>query len=168
MKFAYQQIACPVGQLVATWSDNGLYALNFRSASTKLAISASQIPLPHDSRLLEKIIANYFKTGRIEWPVEELDWHSVSPFQRRVLELCYAIPSGQTRTYGELAALADSPQAARAVGAVMASNRWPLIIPCHRVVGSNGKLTGYSGGEGTCTKRWLLDHESSHCELVAS
>jgi len=75
------------------------------------------------------------------------------------LTLCHAIPVGETRTYGQLAKLAGSPHAARAVGGAMARNRWPLIVPCHRVVGSSGKLTGYSGEGGLKTKHWLLEHE---------
>ena len=66
---------------------------------------------------------------------------------------------GETLTYGQLAKLAGSPHAARAVGGAMARNRWPLIVPCHRVVGSSGKLTGYSGEGGLKTKHWLLEHE---------
>lgn len=69
-----------------------------------------------------------------------------TPFTAKVYEATLAIPSGQTASYGEIAARAGSPKAARAVGAAMASNPLPLIIPCHRVVGSTGKLTGFGGG----------------------
>ena len=83
-----------------------------------------------------------------------------SPFARRVLEACRRIPYGQTRSYAQLAAAAGSPGAARAVGRVMASNRVPLVIPCHRVVGSAGKLGGFSAPGGLETKRRLLDLEA--------
>jgi methylated-DNA-[protein]-cysteine S-methyltransferase len=81
------------------------------------------------------------------------DW---SPFQRRVLDCCRRIPYGQTRTYAELAILAGSPGAARAVGRTMATNPIPLVIPCHRVVGSAGDLRGYSAFGGLAAKRRLL------------
>lgn len=82
-----------------------------------------------------------------------------SPFARRVLAACRNIPYGQTRSYGELATAAGSPGAARAVGAVMAQNRLPLLIPCHRVIGSQGKLGGYSAPGGLETKVRLLNLE---------
>lgn len=85
----------------------------------------------------------------------------VTEFQRRVLCRCRRIPYGQTLTYKELAAESGSPRAARAVGGVMAGNRVPLIIPCHRVVGSSGSLGGYSGAGGVATKQRLLELEGA-------
>ena len=82
-------------------------------------------------------------------------------FQRQVLQQCRRIRYGQTITYGQLAAKAGYPQAARAVGGVMARNRVPLVIPCHRVVGSSGTLRGYSGCGGTAMKRRLLELEGA-------
>ena len=84
-----------------------------------------------------------------------------TPFQRQVLQQCRRIRYGQTITYGQLAAKAGYPQAARAVGGVMARNRVPLVIPCHRVVGSSGTLRGYSGCGGTAMKRRLLELEGA-------
>ena len=82
-----------------------------------------------------------------------------TPFARRVLAACRRIPYGQTLSYAELAAAAGSPGAARAVGSVMAQNRLPLLIPCHRVVGSRGKLGGFSAPGGLETKVRLLELE---------
>jgi len=78
-------------------------------------------------------------------------------FVGRVLDAMQRIPPGEVRTYGELAALAGSPRAARAVGAACAANPLPILVPCHRVVGVHG-LGGYSGG-GLGVKTWLLAHE---------
>ena len=89
-----------------------------------------------------------------------IDMDSVTPFQRRVVQACRAIPYGETRTYGELAAAVGVPQAARAVGNVMAANRTPLIVPCHRVITSSGVLGRYSAGEGTRTKLRLIETEA--------
>ncbi len=74
------------------------------------------------------------------------DWMGITPFRRAVLEECARIPPGETRSYGWLAEQVGHPRAARAVGRVMATNPWPLFVPCHRVVGSDGSLHGYGGG----------------------
>jgi len=82
---------------------------------------------------------------------------ALSPFAQRVLAACRAIPFGETRTYAQLAVAVGAPGAARAVGRVLAGNPVPLVIPCHRVVGAGGRLTGFLGGLGW--KRALLVHE---------
>jgi methylated-DNA-[protein]-cysteine S-methyltransferase len=89
----------------------------------------------------------------------QLDVVNSTEFQLAVVRHCRAIPIGGTLTYGELARAAGHPRAARAVGQVMATNRFPLIVPCHRVVGSNGSLGGYSARDGLNMKRRLLDRE---------
>lgn len=81
-------------------------------------------------------------------------------FRRLVIDHCRQIPPGSTLTYGELAARAGRPRAARAVGNCMAANRIPLIVPCHRVVGADGGLRGYSANGGLRLKQNLLDLES--------
>jgi methylated-DNA-[protein]-cysteine S-methyltransferase len=80
-----------------------------------------------------------------------------TPFQRRVWEALREIPYGETITYAELAARIGSPNACRAVGGANAKNPLSVVLPCHRVIGSDGSLTGYAGGEER--KRWLLDFE---------
>jgi methylated-DNA-[protein]-cysteine S-methyltransferase len=82
-------------------------------------------------------------------------------FQKQVHEACRAIPWGETLSYGQLATVVGHPGAARAVGTVMSKNRYPLIVPCHRVLGSQGKLGGYSAPEGLSMKRRLLEMEQS-------
>jgi methylated-DNA-[protein]-cysteine S-methyltransferase len=84
----------------------------------------------------------------------------LSLFQRRVVKACRAIPAGERRTYGQLATAAGSAGAARAVGQVMASNRVPLIVPCHRVVAAGGRLGGFSAPNGLAMKRRLLELEA--------
>jgi methylated-DNA-[protein]-cysteine S-methyltransferase len=84
----------------------------------------------------------------------------LSAFQQRVVKRCRAISPGERRTYGQLAAEAGSPGAARAVGQVMASNRVPLIVPCHRVVAAGGGLGGFSAPQGLAMKRRLLALEA--------
>jgi methylated-DNA-[protein]-cysteine S-methyltransferase len=81
-----------------------------------------------------------------------------TPFQQRVWTLLVAIPFGVRRSYGDLARALGTPGASRAVGAANGRNPIAIVVPCHRVIGSDGSLTGYGGGEHR--KRWLLDHEA--------
>lgn len=88
--------------------------------------------------------------------------HLLQPdtFSGQVLSaLQLQVPLGAVVSYGQLAELAGHPEASRAVGQVMAANPIPLLVPCHRVVRSNGRLGQYSAGDGATTKAWLLDHE---------
>ena len=80
-------------------------------------------------------------------------------FKDKVYELTAQIPHGKVATYGQLAALAGSPGAARAVGMCMRTNPHPEIVPCYKVVASDGSLTGYSAGEGIVTKKEKLTHD---------
>jgi methylated-DNA-[protein]-cysteine S-methyltransferase len=100
-------------------------------------------------------LEEYFKGTRREFDlklrIEGTD------FQRRVWDSLCGIPYGCTASYGEIAAIIGNPKASRAVGNANNRNRIPIIIPCHRVVGCNGKLTGYAGG--LWRKEWLLSHE---------
>lgn len=83
-----------------------------------------------------------------------------TPFQRAVWHEIASLPSGETATYAEIAQRIGNPRAVRAVGAAVGANPVPLFIGCHRVLGSGGRITGYSGGEGLPTKRLLLGLES--------
>src|SRR5437868_10833572 len=91
-----------------------------------------------------------------------LDLSRLSEFQNRVVRACRRIARGRVRTYGELAAACGSPGAARAVGTVMAKNRYPLIVPCHRVLAAGGELGGYSAPDGLKMKQRLLAMESAY------
>jgi methylated-DNA-[protein]-cysteine S-methyltransferase len=90
----------------------------------------------------------------------KIDDGHLTPFGRRIVAACRRIPWGRTSSYGELAAAAGSPGAARAVGQVMAKNRYPLVVPCHRVLGAGGKIGGFSAPGRLNTKRRLLEMES--------
>jgi methylated-DNA-[protein]-cysteine S-methyltransferase len=87
-------------------------------------------------------------------------------FQQKVLARCQLIPYGCTMTYGDIAKQVGHPGAARAVGGVMRANNCPLVVPCHRVLGSNGKLTGFSAGTGLDLKQRLLQMEGINQEFV--
>jgi O-6-methylguanine DNA methyltransferase len=83
------------------------------------------------------------------------------PFYQKVWTACAQIPKGQIRTYGWIARKIGSPQAARAVGQALAKNPFAPTVPCHRVVGANGKMTGYSASGGVAAKRRLLQKEGA-------
>jgi methylated-DNA-[protein]-cysteine S-methyltransferase len=102
---------------------------------------------------------DYFAGVRLEWSAEEIPWDElgVSPFERAVYEALLTVPAGQVVSYGELAEMAGRPRAARAVGTAMATNPLPIIIPCHRVVRSDGSLGNY--GDDPRLKPLLLEHE---------
>jgi methylated-DNA-[protein]-cysteine S-methyltransferase len=87
----------------------------------------------------------YFEHGRTDFDLD-IDLRVAAGFSRRVLEELVRVPYGEVTTYGELARRAEHPRAARAVGTVMNRNPIPIVLPCHRVVGSSGSLTGYGGG----------------------
>lgn len=82
-----------------------------------------------------------------------------TPFQQAIWQQLQEIPFGTVRGYGELGRATGRPTAGRAVGGAVGANPVPLLIPCHRVLASDGRITGYSAGDGIPTKIWLLDHE---------
>jgi O-6-methylguanine DNA methyltransferase len=97
--------------------------------------------------------------GKLQTFSLPIDLSGKTEFQCRVLQATERIPYGETRSYGEIARAAGSPRAARAVGQAERSNPVPLVIPCHRVIGSDGSLTGYGGSRSTAAKAWLLEFE---------
>jgi O-6-methylguanine DNA methyltransferase len=111
--------------------------------------------LPH----LQRSLMAYFQAESMVFD-GEVDISRATPFARRVYQSCSRIPLGSTITYANLAEKAGSPQAARAVGSIMAANPTPLIIPCHRVLRSDGKLGGFSAPGGQNLKKRLITHES--------
>jgi methylated-DNA-[protein]-cysteine S-methyltransferase len=89
----------------------------------------------------------------------QVDLDHLTPFQRRVVKHCRAIAYGQTRSYGDLALESGSPRAARAVGNTMATNRYPLVVPCHRVINADGSIGQFGAPEGSRMKARLLEME---------
>lgn len=87
-------------------------------------------------------------------------WGGAGEFYLKVWNALLSVSYGSTVSYGELAAMAGSPGAARAVGQAVHQHNFPLLVPCHRVVYKGGGIGNYSGGDGTSTKEWLLKHET--------
>ncbi len=116
-------------------------------------------------RELARALDRYARGEAVEWPDVPLALDGLTPFTRNVLmALRDNAPHGVTLSYGELAALAGRPGAARAVGGVMRRNPWPLVIPCHRVIGADGSLVGFMGrsrDDGLALKAFLLQLEGA-------
>ncbi|MFM7013906.1 MAG: methylated-DNA--[protein]-cysteine S-methyltransferase [Actinomycetota bacterium] len=102
-------------------------------------------------------LANYFagKLSKFDLPIEV----NGTEFQKKVWKEIARLGFGHSISYGEIAKAIGSPRASRAVGAAVGANPVPLIVGCHRVLGTGGKITGYTGGKGIKTKAWMLKHE---------
>ncbi|PHK94813.1 cysteine methyltransferase [Pseudoroseomonas rhizosphaerae] len=137
----------PLGALTLSEEDGTIVALDWGRGRDQ-----TETPLLLAAR---DQLQDYFDGQRVVFDLP-LAPHG-SAFQRKVWEALRGIPAGETRSYAALAASIGS--VARAVGQANGANPIPIIIPCHRVVGANGALGGYSGGEGSATKRYLLDLE---------
>nr|MBC7246042.1 methylated-DNA--[protein]-cysteine S-methyltransferase [Chloroflexota bacterium] len=117
-----------------------------------------------DPRLmaLHEKLQRYFRGELVDFRNEVLDVRQGTDFQVRVWSVVRSIPCGQVRSYSWVAAQVSSPQAARAVGRVMATNPFPIVVPCHRVIGQNGQLIGFGGGLEM--KRRLLELEAAQVQ----
>lgn len=117
--------------------------------------ASEESPLTRQAALL---LAGYFAGEPVTFDLP-IDRRGFTPFQWEVYEAVMAIPCGEVRSYSRIAAEIGKPRAARGIGGAMARNPLPIIIPCHRVVGKSGEMTGYSAAGGVVTKRWLLNME---------
>jgi methylated-DNA-[protein]-cysteine S-methyltransferase len=146
MPYAYKIIDSPAGPLTLVSSEKGLAAILFRVDDPSLAALTPLVERPNDPILLEteQQLGQYFDGARKEFTVP-LDFHGTE-FQRSVWKALLSIPFGETRSYGQIARQVGKPSASRAVGAANGRNPISIIAPCHRVIGSSGKLTGYGGG----------------------
>lgn len=151
---AYAVLDSPVGRLVAVRSPAGLVRLAYEDHNGGLDVVLEQLADRLSPRILEvpsrlddvrRELEEYFDGRRTTFDVA-VDWTLASPFGRRILEATAAIPFGATATYGAMAAAAGNPKASRAAGRALGANAVPIVVPCHRVVGTSGQLTGYTGG----------------------
>ena len=158
--------------LIVTDSDGTLRALDFSDYELRmhrlLRDHYGDYTLENDAppTAVTHALDAYFE-GRLTALDEVRTATGGTPFQRDVWKALRTIEPGITKTYGELATAVGRPRASRAVGAANGSNPIAIVVPCHRVIGASGTLTGYGGG--LPRKRWLLDHERRHtaCEFVA-
>jgi len=157
-------IASPVGSLMLVSDGSALTALLFADehgarledalrASGNIVASDEAVPLPEARRELAEYFAGRRRVFAIPLALRG------TPFQKRVWEALRRIPYGATTSYREIARAVGSPAAMRAVGAANGSNRLAIVVPCHRVIGADGTLTGYGGG--LARKHALLDLEAA-------
>ena len=155
----------PLGDLRLAASDFGLVAVEWTESQPEFDAFLAQLNrliVPNERRIrpYAKELSEYLNGKRSAFTIP-IDWTIFRPFQREALQAVFRIPYGETRTYAEIAAQINRPLAWRAVGRANATNPMPLVIPCHRVIGTDGKLHGYGGGEGLPTKEWLLKMEGA-------
>ncbi len=143
------------------WSDRGVTRVSLpgpRLAGTPIE-AAADVPAPV-RETIERIVA-LLAGGADDLRDVTLDETGVDEFRRAVYAATRAVGPGETATYGEIARAIGRPDAARAVGAALGGNPFPIVVPCHRVVGSTGALTGFSAPGGLATKRRLLEIEGA-------
>ena len=161
----------PIGLLFLARTAKGLRYLEFMDRKSLKRMIASHEAACRDAiwepSLLDlKDVADQLQSyflgtlHEFEIPLDPLG----SEFQSAVWKALCRIPFGATRTYGEIARAVDRPKAMRAVGLANHDNPIAIVIPCHRIIGANGSLTGYGGGLNR--KRWLLEHEAKHSKPV--
>lgn len=138
----------PIGNILLKARNNKVVYLTMGGPKVENSGSAKVLDLA------EKQLKNYFagKSRVLDFDVELKG----TEFQRAVWDEISKIGFGETKTYGDIAHAIGRPKAIRAVGGAVGANPVPLVVGCHRVLGSSGKITGYSGGDGLPTKRWLL------------
>lgn len=164
MAIRYTRLATPIGGLLVVEADDGLRAVWFKDGRRRRPVDPAWRPVAPDAIEAARQLAAYFAGTRRTFDLRLAPLGT--PFQRRVWAAIAAIPYGRTSSYGAIAAEIGAPAAVRAVGAANGQNPWPIVVPCHRVIGSNGSLTGYGGG--LPIKRALLDFERGPLPLFAA
>ncbi len=149
-------IRTSAGKITVAFTPEGLYSLDLPGQRTGVFPLAGRADPPW-LHLLQDDLINYFDGHKIVFSAP-IDFTGYTPFFRRVLQATLAIPYGEQRTYRWLAEQAGSPRGARAAGQVMAKNRTPVVIPCHRVLRGDGSLGGYSGPVGWKEKLLVLEN----------
>jgi methylated-DNA-[protein]-cysteine S-methyltransferase len=155
----------PIGDLRLAASDLGLVAVEWADSQRQFDAYLNRLkrPIQPDKRRIAPYVrelVEYLEGKRHAFTIP-IDWSLFRPFQREALQVVYRIPYGETSTYHDIAVEIGRPNASRAVGRANATNPMPIVIPCHRVIGSDGKFHGYGGGEGLPTKEWLLRMEGA-------
>ena len=165
MRLFYESIATPIGTSIIVCDDQGSLRLHYWDDEDAWK---SELARRYGNPVLERKRDPFGSSGKLRdyfaGDIAVIDTLAVTftgtPFQNKVWKALRKIPGGTTLSYGALAKKIGEPKAVRAVGLANGSNPVGVIVPCHRVIGSNGALTGYGGG--LPRKRWLLEHEARH------
>ncbi len=157
MLTTYRFLSSPFGKILVAWSDRGLVRVGIREESESAVETGWRLDPKLDcdaTRQLEEYFAGERRTFQLPLYIE------VTEFRRRVYAELERIPFGETVSYGTVAERIKSPLAARAVGLACGSNPLPIVVPCHRVIGTSGKLVGFGGGLEM--KQAMLAFERAH------
>jgi O-6-methylguanine DNA methyltransferase len=138
-------IKTSAGEFVATFTDKGLATLDFPTKKSGAATRAVPPEISSWVRLTGDALESVLN-GRAPKRLPPLDWTGATDFRQRVWKALLEIPAGQTRSYGDIAESVGAAKGARAVGSACGANPIPVLVPCHRVLASSGKLGGFSGG----------------------
>lgn len=149
----------PLGYIEIISSNDALVSANFCDGEIRKTDNENLLPEINEIARLQ--LEEYFQGKRKEFDL--LLYPEGTDFQKRVWEKLCKIPFGKTKSYGELARELGSEKLTRAVGSANGDNPLAIIVPCHRIIGSNGQLVGYAGG--LWRKKWLLDFESKAKQL---
>jgi methylated-DNA-[protein]-cysteine S-methyltransferase len=156
-----------IGRCGVAWNDRGVTGLQLPEADEqqirarmlqRFPAAGETIPPAEVRRALESVV-KLLAGEPCDLSVVPLDMDGVPPFHRRVYEVARDIPAGATMSYGEIAARLGAPRAARAVGQALGQNPFPIIVPCHRVLGAGGRIGGFSAHGGVATKLRMLANE---------
>lgn len=158
----------PLGTCRIAWSERGITGFRLPEIAERAGpageptTETAEAALPDLVRDVITRVRRHFAGQLQDFADVPLDWSHATEFQRAVYRRTVRIPAGRTASYGEIAAaLALGPEAARAVGVALATNPWPLLVPCHRVVAASGKMTGFSAAGGVRSKVRLLALEGA-------
>lgn len=160
----YTHVDSPLGKILAVWNDDGVVSILFDTALERAARERGWRAQPGTRNALTEQLRAYF-AGELRVFDLRVAQKGTS-FQHEVWKALAAIPFGETRSYADLAAAIGRPKAVRAVGAANGRNDVPIVIPCHRVIGSGGELRGYAGG--LVIKDALLRFERDHVWATAT
>ena len=161
----FDRIPSPLGTPLLVATDHGLTGVHFDGQHYEPVVGADWLHTPEHPvlRAAKSQLTAYFAGRRttFDLPLAPVG----TPFQRAVWAAISTVPCGETISYGELAARAGAPKSIRAAGAATGRNPWGIVVPCHRIIGANGALTGYAGGLDR--KRALLAYEMSRVPFAA-
>jgi methylated-DNA-[protein]-cysteine S-methyltransferase len=157
----YTHLDSPIGELLLTGDGRALHGLHMQAGRKPMTIRPNWIADDEPFAEARDQLAEYFEGRRVEFDLPLAP--TGTPFQRRVWEALRGIPYGRTASYGEIARQVGVPSAPRAVGVANGLNPIAVIVPCHRVIGADGSLTGYGGGLER--KQLLLDLEAGVLSL---
>ena len=150
-----------IGTCGIAWGEAGITGVQLPGSSRLVQAATPPAGVPDDVRAAAAAIVELLAGARVDLTGVVLDERGLDPFRRAVFTATRAVGPGRTASYGEIARTIGAPEAARAVGAALGSNPYPIVVPCHRILAADGALTGFSAPGGVVTKRRMLEIEGA-------